>query len=505
MGQYLHPDERLYINAANLSIPHSFNEFLSPQSPLNPHMFYYGSFPLYLYKVVASVFIPSLDLLIVSRMISAFFSSITIILLYLVTKQFLSEKVGIIAALIFAVTPGSIQYAHFNTTESLLIFLLITLIYSSNKLYKEKKLYYGLPIGFFLGLAYATKIIGLTFSIFPLIAYYLLFIEQKRERVNITISLFVFLLSSFFIGIVMAPYQLIDWVNFSKEQSYMQGVTYGNFKPPFVIIYEGSIPYLYQLLKVFPFTFGLISLCCSMLGMIMVKKQKNVKTILLFLCIFPLLYFVWTGEWYAKFSRYYLLLTPFLAIFAAIFLSRLRTYISSVLLFLIVLQGLLFMHVYLKPNTRIAASNWMYQTLPRNSVIATEHWDDPLPLHFSQTSQQNSFSNVQLTVYDQDTKAKIVTLSETVAKSDYIVLSSRRVYISIFNNAQTYPYTSKFYKKLFSGDIGYSRIKDFTNYPYGISDDSADESFQSYDHPPVIIFENNARMSPQQIQSLILK
>ena len=110
-----------------------------------------------------------------------------------------------------------------------------------------------------------------------------------------------------------------------------------------------------------------------------------------------------------------------------------------------------------------------------------------------------------MTVYDQDTKAKIVTLSETVAKSDYIVLSSRRVYISIFNNAQTYPYTSKFYKKLFSGDIGYSRIKDFTNYPYGISDDSADESFQSYDHPPVIIFENNARMSPQQIQSLILK
>lgn len=503
LGQYLHPDERLYINAANLAIPHSLQELLSPSSPLNPHMFYYGSFPLYLYKIIASIFLKFLDLLIVSRMISAFFSSLTIILIFLAAKQLFSEKTALIAAFIFALTPGSIQYAHFNTTESLLIFLLTALLYLSSKFYKEKKIHYSIYLGSLAGLAYATKIVGLTFGIFPLLVYILLFFEQKKERVNIVLSFLVFSLSAVLVGVLMAPYQLIDWTNFAKEQSYMQAVTYGKFKPPFVIIYEGTKPYLYPLLRVLPFTFGLVALCCSLLGLFMMKTYKKNNVALLLLIVFPLGYFLWAGAWYAKFSRYYLLLVPFLCIYAALFISRLRVSISGIILFLIVLQGLLFFRVYLAPNTRIAATYWIYQHIPSHAVIATEHWDDPLPLPLATQIEDKSYVNKQLTVYDEDTKAKVQSLSESVAHSDYLILSSRRVYASILNNPQTYPYTSKFYQELFRGNLGFLQVKQFTNYPYGFSDDIADESFQSYDHPPVLIFKNTERKTATQIEHLL--
>src|SRR5579859_7660803 len=69
-GLFLHPDERLFINASNLFFPSSLSQFFSVNSPLNPHMFYYGSFLLYLYKV-ASLLSP-LSLLVTSRLISAF-------------------------------------------------------------------------------------------------------------------------------------------------------------------------------------------------------------------------------------------------------------------------------------------------------------------------------------------------------------------------------------------------------------------------------------------------
>jgi hypothetical protein len=56
-GYYFHPDERAYIM---VSLPIHWTSTLSGlfsvQSPLNPHFFAYGSFPIYLLKVLSHVF-----------------------------------------------------------------------------------------------------------------------------------------------------------------------------------------------------------------------------------------------------------------------------------------------------------------------------------------------------------------------------------------------------------------------------------------------------------------
>ena len=112
--------------------------------------------------------------------------------------------------------------------------------------------------------------------------------------------------------------------------------------------------------------------------------------------------------------------------------------------------------------------------------------------------------NKDISFYDPDNETKIEKLANTIAAANYIILSSRRVYYSILQNGQLYPYTSNFYSLLFSEKLGYKLKIKFTNYPFVFSDDIADESFQSYDHPPVLIFENKEHLTTAKINSLIL-
>ena len=54
-GHWLHPDERqIYFVVARLALPQTLAEALSPDSPLNPAFFAYGSLPFYLLKAVAA-------------------------------------------------------------------------------------------------------------------------------------------------------------------------------------------------------------------------------------------------------------------------------------------------------------------------------------------------------------------------------------------------------------------------------------------------------------------
>ncbi len=503
-GHYLHPDERLYINASNLSLPHTISELLSPASPLNPNMFYYGSFPLYLYKGI-SVIIPNLDLLLTSRCISAFFSILTIPLLYLLTRQLFTRKISMIAAFIFTFSAGSIQYSHFNTTESILVFFisLITLL----SIFFAKHASYKILIftAIAVGLAYATKITGVIFAIEPALAFVFSWFYQKKYRKSI-IAVLLFVGIAIMIGVIAAPYQLIDSSHFLKEQEFMQGVTYGKYKPPFIIIYEQTIPYIYPLRQILPFTFGFLALPLALIGMIRIIQafisDKIKCRMYVFILLLPILYFLWAGLWYAKFSRYYMLLFPFLSIWAAYVFERFSKRITIILLICIAINGIAYMKVYIAPHTRIQASEWMYKNIS-HATIAQEHWDDGLPLSLPQFAGHQSLQTIQLTVYDPDTSEKVKKLSQDVAKSDYIVLSSRRVYYSILQNPKTYPDTNRFYHLLFNGSLGFVLKKTFTNYPFGFSDDFADESFQSYDHPPVLIFYNQEKKSAQEIQQLI--
>lgn len=511
---YLHPDERLYINASNISLPTNLKEFLSPNSRLNPHMFYYGPFPLYLYKIFNLIINPTINLLFTSRLLSGIITTLTTVLIYFIGKKVFDEKIGLFSSIAFTFAPGIIQHAHFITTESTLNFLISLIILLCILLVKSKKYYLFLIIGIILGCAEASKIIGVTFALIPLIAYFLL-IKFNKDYLKTTMffigSMIIFVL----ISIILSPYQIIDFKNFINEQKYMQGVILGSNIAPFTIIYKHTLSYLYPVFRVFPLIFGFITLPISLIGLFILlyiiltsfikKVPKNTRydyKILLIILLYPIVYYAWVGSWFAKFSRYYILLIPFLSITFGYMFNLLKKKLQLVILFLIIFNGLIFfVNIYFKTNTRLEASSWIYNNISAEKIIAGEHWDDNLPLPMNIDKR---FKNIQLPIYDEpDSYNKTNDLVNLLYKSDYFIISSRRVYYSILQNKDIYPLTANLYQLLFKEKLGFKLVKSFTNYPFIFSDDWADESFQSYDHPPVLIFVNQKKLNPDKMISLI--
>jgi len=172
------------------------------------------------------------------------------------------------------------------------------------------------------------------------------------------------------------------------------------------------------------------------------------------------------------------------------------------------------------------------------SVIANEHWDDPLPLRmegrdafFNWYQGLSSSSSGQLNNYDEDTVQKRLSMLNWLDEADVIVLSSNRLYASIPRLPQRYPLTTEYYRLLLGGHLGFDLAAEFVSYPAlgacqfpdqeipfplatplttnakpcSIDLWPAEEAFSVYDHPTVLIFRKNDDYSRTNVAALLPK
>jgi hypothetical protein len=114
-GFLFHPDERqLLVVTDSLSFPWppDWPLLLSPQSPWNPKFFAYGSLPIYLLRVCASLaglYHPDLasiqSIHLVGRALSAFFDVGTVLLIYHLGRKLHNRLTGLLAAALVALRP----------------------------------------------------------------------------------------------------------------------------------------------------------------------------------------------------------------------------------------------------------------------------------------------------------------------------------------------------------------------------------------------------------------
>jgi len=154
-------------------------------------------------------------------------------------------------------------------------------------------------------------------------------------------------------------------------------------------------------------------------------------------------------------------------------------------------SGLALASVFQRPQTRIAASEWIYDNIPPGSTIATEYWDDGLPISLP-GRPTDSFTGIQFHPYDADTDLKLSRFIGELNRADYIVLSSDRLIGSIPRMPDRYPMATAYYEALVSGALGFDLIAEFRSPPelFGIAfdDRGAEEALTVYDHPRVRIF-----------------
>ena len=161
------------------------------------------------------------------------------------------------------------------------------------------------------------------------------------------------------------------------------------------------------------------------------------------------------------------------------------------------------MSIYTKPNTRVLASEWIYQNIPPNKIIAREHWDDGLPI-----GGNIYYKTLELPIYEMENPLRESQIYQTVQQADYIIIASNRLYDPlqrISKNCQKWNLppercshnANRYYQRLFNGELGFRKVVEFSMYPhfsffifhFSFDDSSADESFTVYDHPKVMIFK----------------
>ncbi len=513
-GNFFHPDERNIANA--VSRIKFFNQ-------LNPDFFAYGGFLIYLYRATGELLVKLThntswiydwgNINIIGRFYSALFSTITIPVIFILTKNIFNKRIAITASLLTAFTASFIQTAHFGITENFLVLISILICVCAIKMVKTGKLKYYILCAFFVGLGTATKTTALSLIIFPFTAHTLNIAKVPYNFIKRILFIIIFMIVGLFIFSIFSPYTFLKWEKFMESMRYESGVALGTLPVPYTLQFTNTIPYLFQI-KNFLWQMGPISYLFipSIILLIWdIIKTKNHKLIVLL--SFPLIYFLYAGTWHTKFIRFMLPAMPFIIIILSYFLfvlsSKIKKWGKIFLFFSIfstIIWGLAFFSIYTREQTRITASIWIYQNIPNGSKILGEHWDDGLPISL-QSYNPGIYNIEQLTIYEPDNAEKVNYLAEKLSEGDYIVLNSRRLYGTLINLPDKYPITGKYYKLLFSNKLGYEKIKEIKSYPsifgFEINDDASEETFQVYDHPKVIIFKNTNNFPPVKIKEIL--
>lgn len=526
-NNHLHPDERfLTMVETTIKLPSSLHQYLDTQtSPLNPYnykdyqFFVYGTFPIFLTKIVGYILnLNNYDQInLVGRALSAVFDSFNIIILFFLSRLIFKKSSAqcLVPSALYAFCVLPLQLSHFFAVDTFLTtFILLTFTLLAYRLFPLAAITYGLAL--------ACKISAVYFS--PVIVVFLIlyFFKTKNILRFILVSSFM-LLVSFFVFRFFQPYSFTGL--FQLNPQFLANIkTLESFNDP-----NGYFPPAVQWMSktkiIFPIQniiFWGAGIPLTLLFVFSIFKLKKDKLIYLSLFWIILLLTI-QGSQFAHTMRYFLPIYPFICLvtgYSLLFSKKVKF-----LILLHVLSGLAFLNIYSHPQSRVQASSWIYDHLPGGSVLTNEYWDDPLPLYLPE-HDPNIYQGIMISPYDPDSSEKIIKLNSQIASANYIIMSSNRLWGSIPKVPNKYPLTTKFYNDLFSQKLNFSKIKEFNSYPgftlpflkscyyFGptdyprvlnklfsmdrncsypgiyLRDDTAEEAFTVYDHPKVLIFEN---------------
>ncbi len=448
-----HPDERNMAAAI---------QSLSWQDKFNPHFFAYGQLPLYLGYLLS--YLSKFDATLALRIISALASALTFFVILKIIKTF-EKNLGwfeeVLTAVVIILSPYAIQFSHFGTTESLLMLFYSLIVY-----YSLKTNVFLLAL--FSGLAMATKASSAIFLVLPAV---LLFKKPKELLTFVSLSLIIFFISS--------PHNFINFQDFLSSMKYESDVALGKIVVFYTRQFVGSLPVVFQFEKVFPYALGFFQLVAFLFGFIFLPRIDK-KINLLRLAF--LVYFLPNAFLFAKWTRFMAPVFPLMTAIALVFLLRVK---SKIIFYALVLAtavpGILYLSIYQKPDTRVAASSWIYKNIPEDSYILSETANVvDIPVGGEKNYQVISFDFYEL---DHDPTLQ-EELKNYLARADYILVPSRRIFANHKKNE--YPLVNKYYEGLSSGTMGFQKVAEFSA---GLGDEEAEETWTVFDHPVIRIYK----------------
>ena len=125
------------------------------------------------------------------------------------------------------------------------------------------------------------------------------------------------------------------------------------------------------------------------------------------------------------------------------------------LIFLSIVPGVYFLKTYFISDTMIQETVWNSQNILADSYVLSESGNVVnIPLYDSKINVDN------FDFYTLDEDQSIEKLTDSIGKSNYIFVPSRRVFKN--QNNPSYPLSQKYYQSLFSAELGFLLIKTFS-------------------------------------------
>ena len=545
-GAYtLHPDEW------------ALNEVVRRLGPDgHPHFFFYGTFPIYLYRVTAAMLgvLTGLDwlaperLALVGRTYSALASTALLPLVFLVGRQLWGVGAGLVAAACTAGAALLIQAAHFGTVDTLVTLAGVTLLWAALGIAAGGGARLYAFAGVVLGLAVATKLTAGSFVLLPLLAHLL---RRPPARGGWRC---LALLAGVAAGttLLAAPYYVLAWPEFWAAIVEQSDELSGGYRLSYTWQFIGATPYVFELSNLILWGLGLplglaaltgwgwVIADCGAQGAPRIADWLRTQHVTrntqpvgsgqsftfhvsrfarssfliphssFLLALWPTLYLLYIGTWEARFVRHMLPLAPFGCLFAAGGLMALagalaRRGAAGRLVGWVIgagvvggaaAWGLALLAIYAAPDTRRAASAWMHATLPPGTRLVVEDKNQLLPLP-APDAPLDRYQFSVLRVTDPDTPAKAAAFAATLAAGDVVVVPNRR-WAGVLPRLPAFPLTGRYYRLLERGALGYTPLATFASPPrlgpWTWPDDGAEETFQVFDHPTVRLYRNTGRL-----------
>ena len=510
-GFYFHPDENNMARA-----------LLYFDNEGDPQFYAYGQLPLFLawggikfWHLFTNKAIISFNQAVFSlRFFSAFFSVLTIPVVYGIVWQLGEKKWAWLAALLTVFTPGLIQSAHFGTTESLLVFFAVLILFLAIRFLKEGKKNILMIGGIIAGLAVGTKISSAVFLLPFLIAILWRWYQNKTRFVLVCRQGFLLIDLTIIFALIAAPFLILSNQASLNTLKYEISVAQGKSAVFYTRQFLQTKPYWFQIRKVFPFTLGWPLLIAGILGLgkmiknIIRRKSQSDNSLLVFLSLL-VVYFLYFGRLFVKWTRFMTPILPLFSIAAIFILKKLpRKYLRFLLPLLLLPGFLFFIIVYCQSDIRWRASAWFEENIPENVVILSESGNVVnLPL-FSTNATGQKIINFDFYHLENDIEKKN-ELIHSLAEADYILIPSRRIFANF--REPTYPWIERYYQKLFNGQLGFEEIKifrahiklPFSNYQIFYPDQAAEETWLVFDHPTIRWYKKTLLLNEEEYRQLL--
>ena len=502
-GFFFHPDERQILMVVDrLAFPRDLRALMTPDSPLNPRFFAYGSLPIYLLRAASWLLAlwekPWASILryyLLGRFLSAVFDTLTVAATFgLARKAFGDRRPAILSAALAALSVLHIQSAHFYTVDTLLALWVVLAVGKAVDVARDGRRRDGLWLGALVGAAMATKLSAAPLAITVVVSWLahgwpaqstgdailarLAALRTAWQCMRREACLCLVVAATVFL--LFQPYALIDAVRFGQSVITEMAMSQGWSGFPYTRQYAGTPRFLYQVRQMALFTLGpgLTLLGLAGLAYLTAHALKKPSRQVVTWLAWPVPYALLQGASFAKFVRYAMPLSPFLCIAAAVLALRLwdlagrRTKCWSRCVLRcgmgLAIAGLLlstafyaaaFVRVYGQTHPWLQATAWICEHAPPESALSADAWDDSLPIY----SQREGgcpveYRSLVLDLHAPDSPALRQQLLDTLEACDYIVLASDRLYAPLSRFPELYPLASRYYQGLFTERLGFQLV-----------------------------------------------